>query len=626
MAPGRSAESNYVGLMDQRVAVCEGPNGEEIAYATVGEGPALVFSAWWTSHLELDWQDPNVRDFIHALAETHRVVRYDRPGVGMSGRDERLFTLASEVDYLRAIIDTVSPDEPVDVFAASCGGPPAVSVAASTPERIRRLVFWASFADGDEITDAATADALEALVRASWGMGSQTLANVFVPDADASTARRLAGLQRHTASAEVAARLLRLTYEMDVTDVVGEVGQPSLVMHRERDKTIPSKLSADLAEALPEGALHLLEGRSHIPWTDDAIDTAATIRAFLTDGRATVAPTRKLATVVFADIVGSTSAMGEVGDDRWRTRLDVLGRLLAEEAEPRAGTLVKDTGDGALATFELPSDAFDWAVTVRRRAHEHGIPLRIGIHTGEVELRGDDVTGHAVVVASRLCDLAAAAQIRASATAVDLTAGRGFRTTALGAAQLKGIDGAVSSFDVEPLPVRADGPVIQRDGRDGKDWRVAFRGTEATVRDSKGVADLATLVERAGTDIAAVVLMDGPDALPRSGGDDMLDASAIAAYRQRLGEIASELDQADEAGDATRSETLEAERAALLDELRAASGLGGRTRRMGDDVERARKAVSGRIRDAINRIAEVHPELGIHLAESVSTGRECRYR
>lgn len=614
--------ANYVGPMEQRVAVCDGPNGEEIAYASVGEGPLLVLSAWWTSHLELDWQNPEFRDFVLDLAETHRVVRYDRPGVGMSGRDERPFDLHTEAAYLRAVVEAAAEDEPADVLAISCGGPPAVVVATDAPQLVRRIVFFGSYAEGPRIADPETLDALESLVRASWGLGSQTLSNLFVPDADAASVRRVAAAQRHTASAEVAARLLCLTSEMDVADRVDRVHQPALVLHRERDQTIPSQLGADLATALPDGDLQLLEGRAHLPWVEGGEITAA-IRRFLTDGPATGAATRKLATVAFTDIVDSTSSMSELGDDRWRARLDALSGLLTEEAAARGGELVKDTGDGALVTFELPSDAFDWAIAVRKRAHEHGLALRIGLHTGEVELRGDDVTGRAVVIASRLCDLATSGQIRASSTAVDLASGRGFRTTHLGAAALKGIDAEVASYDVEPLAASGDTPTFSREGQN---WRVAFRGTDAVVRHSKGVGDLAMLVEQRGTDVSAVVLMDGPDAAPRSGGDEMLDPAAITAYRRRLGEIEDELDRADETGDAAASEQLEAERTALLDELRTASGLGGRTRRMSDDVERARKAVSARVRDAINKIGEVHTELAIHLAESVTTGRECRYR
>ncbi|MDW3218030.1 MAG: adenylate/guanylate cyclase domain-containing protein [Acidimicrobiales bacterium] len=608
--------------MEQRVSVCHGPNGEEIAYASVGEGPVLVLSAWWTSHLELDWQDPEFRDFVLDLAETHRVVRYDRPGVGMSGRDDRPFDLHTEAAYLRAVMDAASTDGPADVLAISCGGPPAIVVATDDPARVRRIVFFGSYAEGPRISDPATLTALESLVRASWGLGSQTLSNLFVPDADASTVRRVAAAQRHTASAEIAARLLCLTSEMDVADRVERVHQPSLVLHRERDRTIPSQLGADLAAALPDAELQLLEGRAHLPWVEGDEITAA-IRRFLTDGATAGATTRKLATVAFTDIVDSTSSMSELGDDRWRARLDALSALLTEEAAARGGELVKETGDGALVTFELPSNAFDWAIAVRKRAHEHGLALRIGLHTGEVELRGDDVTGRAVVIASRLCDLAAAGQIRASSTAVDLAAGRGFRTTHLGAAALKGIDADVVSYDVEPLAATGDAPTFTREGQN---WRVSFRGTDAAVRHSKGVGDLAMLVEQRGTDVPAVVLMDGPDAAPRSGGDEVLDPDAVTAYRRRLGEIEDELDRADDAGDGAASERLEAERTALLDELRTASGLGGRTRRMGDDVERARKAVSARVRDAINKIGEVQPELAIHLAESVTTGRECRYR
>jgi hypothetical protein len=230
-----------------------------------------------------------------------------------------------------------------------------------------------------------------------------------------------------------------------------------------------------------------------------------------------------------------------------------------------------------------------------------------------------------VVVAARLCDGAGPGQIHATATTVDLAAGRGFRTTELGRKTLKGIDGDVAVLEVEPRIERhaSTTPIFTRNG---DSWNIRFADTSVSVRHSKGISDLATLVSATGQDVDVVVLMDGGAAPTRSTGVQMIDETSIIAYRRRLGEIERALDDADLAGDAEGSARLEVEKTALLNELRSASGLGGRTRRIGDDVERARKAVSGRIRDAIRRICEADPALGSHLAETISTGRTCRYR
>jgi class 3 adenylate cyclase len=614
--------------MDQFVAHCSGPAGEEIAYATVGSGPALVLAAWWTSHLELDWQNREFREFVLALAENHTVIRYDRPGVGMSGRGDRAYDLDTETGHLEAVVSASGFDS-VDLLGISCGGPPCVQLAADRPDLVRRMVFVGSYLDGHMISDEATQRVVCDLVTANWGLGSKTLTAVFLPDCDAVTARRFASDQRHTATAQVAADLLQLTFDMDVTQVAPDVSQPALVLHRAGDHVVTAASGRRLAEQLGNAEFRLLEGRAHLPWAERAPDLVELIESFLLDGAAAHAPTRSLATVAFVDIVESSRLMTQLGDDLWRQRLDAFHDRLAVEAAATGGTVVKDTGDGALLTFALPGDAITFASSIRGAARQLGFGLRSGIHTGEVELRGADISGRTVVVASRLCDRAPADGVFVSATTAELAAGRGFRMIDAGSHQLKGIADPVSVLEIEPLGDHSTakpptlGPEFRRSGTS---WDIRFGGRSVTVRNTKGLNDLATLVGSAGVDIDVVELMDGAAGPKRSTGDDVLDERAIAAYRDRLGEIEVALDAADAQGDAAASGRLDDERAAIIDQLRAASGLGNRTRRLGDDVERARKAVSARIRDAIEGIAAADAALGAHLQQTVTTGRYCRYR
>lgn len=613
--------------MDQVVARCRGPAGEEIAYATVGSGPALVLGAWWMSHLELDWQDQELRDFMLALAENHTVIRYDRPGVGMSDRVDRDFDLATETGHLEAVV-SASGFASVDLLGISCGGPPCVQLAANRPDLVRRLVFVGSYLDGHTILDEATQRGVCDLVAANWGFGSTALTAVLLPDADAVTARRFTNAQRHSATAQVAADLLQLTFDMDVTQIAPGVRQPALVVHRTGDQLVPADSGRRLADALGDAEFRLLEGRAHLPWAERAPDLVELIESFLLDGAAAHPPTRSLTTVVFVDIVESSRLMTQLGDDLWRQRLDTFHDRVAGEATAAGGTVVKDTGDGALLTFALPGDAITFATSIRRAARQLGFGLRSGVHTGEVELRGADISGRTVVVASRICDLAPADGVFASATTAELAAGRGFHVIDAGARQLKGITEPVPVLEIEPLgdhlttnPTR--GPEFRRSGTS---WDIHFGDRSVSMRNTKGMADLATLVGSPAVDVDVVALMDGPAGPKRSTGDDALDARAIAAYRNRLGEIEVALDDTDARGDDAASERLDDERAAIIDQLRAASGLGNRTRRLGDDVERARKAVSGRIRDAMQRIAAADAELGAHLQQTVTTGHYCRYR
>ena len=152
----------------QEVRRCVADDGAEIAYAVTGEGPPLVLPAWWVSDLEKDWQDPGWRVLLDQLGANHTVVRYDRPGVGHSGGERTSFTLEDEVRYLTTLLDEINLG-PVAMLAMSCGGPPRVSFAARYPDRVSKLVLYASYADGADLAPADSQAALVALVRATWG-------------------------------------------------------------------------------------------------------------------------------------------------------------------------------------------------------------------------------------------------------------------------------------------------------------------------------------------------------------------------------------------------------------------------------------------------------------------------
>ena len=449
-------------VVEQMIRTVEATSGERIAYATVGSGPLLVLTAWWTSHLELDWDDPGFRVFVESLAQRHTVVRYDRPGVGMSDRGERRYDLDGETDYLRTVVDAAVAEHDVDHFdllGISCGGPASVRLAVERPDQVRHLVLFASYVEGATITDDATRSALTDLVRANWGMGSNTLTGIFLPDAEPDAARRFSRAQRTTASADVAADLLDLTFTLDASDYVGEVSVPTLVIHRRRDQVIPADHGKQLARSIAGAEYCELEGKVHVPWTADNNAALSRIEEFLTGQSALAPPKRKLTTLVFVDIVDSTDAMAEVGDARWRERLDEFTSMLASEAAAHGGTILQDTGDGAMASFDLPGSAFAWAVAVRARCRALDLQVRSGVHMGEVEMRGDSITGISVVIASRVCDQAEAGEILATATTAELAAGGNAKTVDAGTRNLKGVAGERALVSVDPIAVApSEGP------------------------------------------------------------------------------------------------------------------------------------------------------------------------
>ena len=256
------------------------PTGVRVAYATVGRGPALVVPAAWIGHLEIAWQDPAVRAFFAPMAACRTVVAYDKPGCGLSDPWPAPQTLDSDLEVLRAVIDHLELDR-VDLLGLSMGAPVSVAYAVRHPEGVDRLILYGGFANGHEVASAEVRTAMIELVRAHWGLGSDVLADIFLPDGTAETKVRFAELQRQSTTAEVAAELLAQCYEIRVDDLLDRVAAPTLVLHRRDDRAIPYRLGRDLAARIPGARLVSLGGRSHWVYTGDATAVVREILEFL---------------------------------------------------------------------------------------------------------------------------------------------------------------------------------------------------------------------------------------------------------------------------------------------------------------------------------------------------------
>jgi pimeloyl-ACP methyl ester carboxylesterase len=239
--------------------------GARVAYATEGRGPVLVCPAWWVSHVERDVAYPPFRRFFARLAEHATVVRYDRPGSGLSDPSAGEHSLESEAALLGALVEEMGAPR-VSLFAVSSGAPPAIAFAVSRPERVERLVLYGAYATGSELASEATRAALTAMVRAHWGLGSRTLADLFVPDADRPALDALGEWQRSICDGHAAADLLQLTYTMDVTALLDAIRTPTLVLHRRGDRAVPFAAGRELAARIPGARFVPLEGRAHPPW------------------------------------------------------------------------------------------------------------------------------------------------------------------------------------------------------------------------------------------------------------------------------------------------------------------------------------------------------------------------
>jgi pimeloyl-ACP methyl ester carboxylesterase len=595
--------------MDQAIHHCRTADGGDIAYATVGDGPPLVLTSWWVSHVELDWSDSAFRTFVETLAQRHLVVRYDRPGAGLSGPRRGALSLQDEVGYALAVIDDLNLER-YALFGTSCGGPTAVAIAAERPDAVTQLVLYGTYARGATIADSHAQDALVKMVESVWGVGIRALTDVFLRGASAAGTAAFLARQRATASPQDAAQLLRLTFILDAADKAPAVRAPTLVLHREFDPAIRISHGRDLARRIPGARFVALPGETHVPWEGESEAVLRQTELFLTG----TAPVLSTGRQVLALLAVRGPAMDRTAGT---TLLSVVSRF--------GGRVTRSDPASTLVVFDLPSAAVGCARALSTELAAAAAVSRLGLHAGEVAVWREGVDGLAVDVADAVAAVAEPGEIWCTGTVAELIAGEGVSWHDRGTVELRaglgawrlvtiGSDtsrSAVSEAQVEPC-FRRDGSV----------WTLVFGGVVARLPDRKGLADLHTLLANPGVAIPAMTLAGEPE---HSGAEPILDDAAVAAYRARLSELDAELRSADAVGDVVLARTAGAERDNLLAELRTASGLSGRARRLGDPSERARKAVTARVRDAIARIVAVHPDLGAHLRASIRTGTTCMY-
>jgi len=255
--------------------------GNRVAYTVHGHGPDLVLPAWWISHVDRDWDQPAFRAFLHELGQHFRVIRYDRPGVGLSDRDVAERSLESETGLLATVIETAARDFRVSLLAFSCGCPVSMTYAAENPSAIGKICVYGGYLSGRDIATPEVRAAVVALVRAHWGAGSRALADIFLPGASRQDIDALSQQQRVSTSPQTAADLLDLTYEMDATDTISRVNNEVLILHRRGDRAIPCEAGQRLAASLPGARLLTFEGRAHPPWFGDKEAVLRSAIAFL---------------------------------------------------------------------------------------------------------------------------------------------------------------------------------------------------------------------------------------------------------------------------------------------------------------------------------------------------------
>lgn len=412
-----------------------------IAYQSFGTGPRnIVWAPGFVSHVEHVWEYPDTRHFMARLGALGRTVIFDKRGTGMSDRSATMPTLDERMDDIRAVMDAVAFERAV-LIGISEGGAMCQLFAASHPDRVEALVLIGTYGSFNE--SVMPPDRLEGFleqVEQNWGEGRS--AQAFAPSlaADRAFVRWWAKFERLGASPGAVKALMRMNAEIDVRAIMPSIKVPTMVWHRTGDRRVDVEAARYMARHIPNARLVERPGDDHLAFAGNVDELLDDVEEFLTGVRPVAPIERVLATVMFSDIVDSTKQAAALGDKAWQARRTAHDQAVRAAIERQRGKVIKGLGDGFLATFDGPARAVQAGQAAAQGAREIGLPIRIGLHCGEIALEGDDISGLAVAVASRVAGLAQANEVLVSSTVRDLVAGSGLKFEDRGAQPLKGID------------------------------------------------------------------------------------------------------------------------------------------------------------------------------------------
>jgi class 3 adenylate cyclase len=423
-----------------------------IAYTVVGDGPFdLVYIQGFVSHVELAWRVPAYADYLNGLASFSRFIFLDKRGVGMSDRVEGAPSLETRMDDVRAVMDAAGSARAA-IMGVSEGVPMSLLFAATYPERVLALVLQAGaarFTWAPDYTFGERREETERWVRRAldeWGSPEflEESVELLAPAYDAENRRAFAEYMRLSASPGAVAALERMNMDIDARHVLPAVRAPTLVVTLTGDSEDIVLGSRYMAERIPGARLVEIEGAGHVPGPDAVGRFVTEIEQFLTAAIADQGPEppdRQLATLLFTDIVDSTTQMARLGDAGWRQLVERHHGLVRRELARARGREVDTAGDGFFASFDGPARAVRCAQAIAHGVHELGIDVRSGLHTGECELVDGKVTGIAVHTGARVAAHAEPGEVLVSSTVKDLVAGSGLEFQDRGVHELKGIPG-----------------------------------------------------------------------------------------------------------------------------------------------------------------------------------------
>lgn len=433
-------------------------DGTHVAYQVVGEGDLdVVFLPGWFSDVATARQTPGLASFISALTRMGRLILFDKPGMGSSDRlaPDRLPSLGQRTQVVTAVMDEVGSDRAA-LVGISEGGSYALAAAAQHPDRVSHVVAISAWVcvsrdvDPDIGVDPALVHGFARRAARQWGTGS--LAAVLAPSQgdDPLFRSSWAEMERRAGSPQAVEAYGTMVADLDIRAALPQVVAPTLVIHSARDRMVPVAQGRHLGANVAGARYVELDSGDHVPLFDAAADRVLDeIQLHLRGDAPDHAWERRLATVVFTDIVDSTIRVAGEGDAGWKRRLDAYDELAQDLAARHGGRVVKSTGDGTLMVFDDPSAALRSLGYLHREAVETlGVSLRAGVHMGQVELRGTDIGGIAVHLAARVTGLAGSRQTLVSRTVRDVLLGESIAFDPAGVHELRGIPGIWELFEV----------------------------------------------------------------------------------------------------------------------------------------------------------------------------------
>jgi class 3 adenylate cyclase len=436
--------------------------GSYVAYQVFGDGPLdILFIPNWMSNIDVMWEEPSLARYFDRLASFGRVICFDKRGTGVSDPVPlaALPTVEQWMDDARLVLDAVG-SEKAAIIGDCEGGLMAMVFAASFPERVSALALVNAFARWMRDDDypvgmpEATVEKLNTLYEQYWGVSPDMLQLTAPSVAEDPRFREwFVRYQRLSMPRGASSTMYRWVTRVDVRTVLPSIRVPSLIVHRTDNQHHRIGFGRYLAEQISEAKSVELPGADSFPFhAGDFGPVLDEIQEFLTGVREAPAPDRILSTVLFTDIVGSTERAAEMGDEKWLDLRQAHHRLVRDYLERFRGREIETSGDGFLATFDGPTRAVTCAAAIGEAVRPLGVELRAGLHTGEVELRGEEIGGMAVNIAARVTAAADQGGVLVTNTVKDLIVGSGIELTDRGSHQLKGVPGEWPLFEVTGVP------------------------------------------------------------------------------------------------------------------------------------------------------------------------------